>query len=338
MLNKPNWKTLVSALIFGLLLTITAACDYKPPEETSSKHNNANAKANAKGSDKVLNIGYQKGNTINILKESGFLEDNLKDQDIKVVWKEFNGGGALLEALFTGNIDFGHASDGSGIFSQAGNKPFTYVGADLPNPEGVGILVHEDSDIKEVKDLKGKKLAANKGGNHHYLSILALRKAGLDVEDVEWVFVSDAAQGRTAFETKKVDAFATYDPFLASAEIDLKTRNLTEGIDYGYPNRTFYYVNEDFNKNNPELTDTILESIKKSDEWANKNKPEVVKLVSNMLGIKEAVIKKATDRRDYELNRIDEEIIKVQQKQADVYHEIGLIPNKIDVSERMPIK
>lgn len=319
-------------LISTLLLVILAGCN------TDGSANNSSAKEKEGKASESIRIGYQKGNTLNILRESGVLEEKLKEKDLKVEWKEFNGGGPLLEALFTGNVDFGHASDGAAIFAQAGNKPLVYVGADLPNPEGIGILVHKSSDIKTIEDLKGKRVGAAKGGNHHYLTILALKEAGLDVDDVEWVFLSDAAQGRAAFETEKIDAFATYDPFLAGTEIDLETINLTEGVDYGYPNRTFYFANVDYNKEQPELVDLILEAIGESDQWANDNKPDVVDLVSDALGIDKQVIHRVTERRDYGVSKINEEIIATQQKQADIYFEVGLLPKEVDVSKDMPIK
>lgn len=213
-----------------------------------------------------------------------------------------------------------------------------YVGADLPNPEGVGILVHVDSGLETINDLKGKSIAAIKGGNHHYLAILAVEEAGLSVDDVEWVYLNDSAQLRTSFETKKIDAYATYDPFFAGAEYDLETINLTEGIDYDYPNRTFYFANEDFHETSPEIIDLILDATDESDKWANENKPEVITLVSEALDIDSEIIEIATNRRDYSVDLINEEIIATQQKQADIYYETGLIPNKIDVSEVMPIK
>lgn len=318
-------KTKLTLLtVITLVLLVLTACGSK------SKDTDAAADSN-----KVVKIGYQKGNTINILKESGYLEKNLKEKGYKVEWREFSHGGTLLEGLFTGNIDFGHAADGSGITAQAGNKPFVYVGADKPNPEGIGLLVLKDSGIKNIQELKGKKVGVLKGGNHHYLAMLAIEDAGLKIDDVEWVYLQDASQLRTAFETKAIDALGTYDPFFAGAETDLDTINLTEGKDYDYPNRTFYYANEKFNQQHPELVEVILDSIAKSDEWANKNKPEVVKLVSKALGINEKVIERATERRTYGLDRLNEEIIKTQQAQADYYTKVGLIPQKVNVSERI---
>jgi len=289
------------------------------------------------GDSKVLRIGYQKGNTLNILKEHGNLEKRLKEKNITVEWKVFAGGNFLLEALTAGSIDFGHAADGSGVFAQAGGKPFVYVGCDLPNPEGMGIVVHAGSPVKTVADLKGKKIAVAKGGNHHYLAVLALEKAGLKLDDVKFVFVKDASEGRALFETKQVDALGSWDPFFASVENDLSPVTLTDGTGFS-PNRTFYYANEAFAKGNAELIQTILEEIDVSDKWANTNKPEVVKQLTEALGIDLKAIERAVNRRTYGVENLSPEIIEPQQKLADTFHRIGLIGDKIDVAPLMPVR
>jgi sulfonate transport system substrate-binding protein len=331
-------KKLYISLIIGLVLLVLSACGSKSTTSDAKEGSEQPKEEAASNEEKVISIGYQRGNTINILKETGILDEKAKEAGYTIDWREFVRGGAVMEAIYTGNIDFGHAADGPGIFAQASNKPFVYVGADHPHSQGVGILVHADSGIKSVEDLKGKSITALRGGNHHYLSVLALQEAGLSADDVEWKFLDDAAQMRSAFETKQVDAMASYDPFLAAAEIALDTVNLTEGKDYQYPNHTFYFASEEFNKNHPELVDMILEAIDESDRWANENKPEVVEMIAESLNTEQEVIKKAMDRREFGVEKINEDIAATQQKQADIYAEIGLIPDKIDVTEKMNLQ
>lgn len=324
---KYKAKFNIVAVLFLSVFLFLAGCSSDSSKETLGSKEK-----------KVIKIGYQKGNTLNILKESGYLEEALQKEGYKVEWKLFTHGGTLLEGLYSKAIDFGHAADGSAIFAQAAGKPLVYVGADAPNPEGVGVMVLKDSGITSVEQLKGKKVGALKGGNHHYLAVLALEAAGLTADDVEWVYPEDAAQGRALFETKQIDALASYDPFFAGVESELDTITFTENVDYQYPNRTFYFSTPDFAKNSSKLVDIILESIGKSDTWANENKNDVVKLLSENLGIDEKIITKAVGRRTYGVTKITEEIIDTQQKQADKYFEIKLIPNELDVSKDMPIK
>ena len=325
-MRKNIYKTItgIMMLILGLFVT---GCG------------NGNAESNsASNEEKIVTIGYQKGNTLHILKESGLLTEALEKEGYKVEWEMFTHGGTLLEGLYSGAIDYGHAADGPGIFAQASAKPLVYVGADAPNPEGVGLMVLKDSGITSIEQLKGKKVGTLKGGNHHYLAVLALESAGLTADDVEWVYPEDAAQGRALFETKQIDALASYDPYFAAIETELDTITFTTDVDYNYPNRTFYYANTDFAEEHSEILDIILETIDKSDTWANENKEEVTKIMAEALGIDEKIIAKQIGRRTFGATKITQEIIDTQQKPADKYFELGLIPEKIDVSKDMPIK
>ncbi|MDQ0272487.1 aliphatic sulfonate ABC transporter substrate-binding protein [Cytobacillus purgationiresistens] len=324
---KNARNKLVLAIILLLSFVVLAACGSNGSDEATSKE-----------SKKVIKIGYQKGNTLNILKENKFLEEALEKDGYTIEWKMFVHGGALLEGLYSGAIDFGHAADGSAIFAQASGKPLVYVGADAPNPEGVGLMVLKDSGITSIEELKGKKVGVLKGGNHHYLALLALDSVGLTADDVQWVYPEDAAQGRAIFETKQVDALASYDPFFASIETELEVVTLTEGEDYDYPNRTFYFATPDFYENEPELVDQMLETIDQSDQWANENKADVAGLISKALGIDESVINKQVERRTFGASNITQEMIDAQQRQADKYFEINLIPAELDVSKDMPVK
>lgn len=321
-------KKLLSVFGLFLVLAVLTAC--------SSDEKDGASTSNAQGKElKTINIGYQKGNTLHILKESGILDEAAKEKDLEIKWELFTHGNTLMEGIYAGAIHFGHAADGPGIFAQASNKPFYYVGADNPNPEGVGIVVLKKSGITKLEDLKGKKVGALKGGNHHYSTVLALESVGLTADDVEWVYPEDAAQGRALFETGQIDALASYDPFFASAELETDSITLVNGDIDGYPNRTFYFATETFVDNYPELVEFILEKIDESDKWANENREEVIAIMSEALGIKEEVISKQINRRTFGASEITDEIIETQQKQADKYFELKLIPVEVTIQDKV---
>ncbi|MBY8913370.1 aliphatic sulfonate ABC transporter substrate-binding protein [Bacillus sp. YC2] len=281
-----------------------------------------------------IRIGFQKGNTLHLLKESRYLEKRLTHE--KIEWIEFEGGGALLEALAAGKIDYGNAADGSGIFAQSSGKHIVYVGASPPNLSGVGVVVKENSPIQSFADLKGKIVAANKGGNHHYLALLALKDAGLTQHDVKWAFVSDAAQGRAALESGEVDAFATYDPFLAGVEENGHVRTLPHHVT-AYPNRTFYYAAPQFVREHPDLVKSILEETDRSDRYASTHQNEIASRIATLTGIQSNILERATKRKNYGVNTLTKDIISAQQQQADDYYQLGLIKDPIRVSDIMPL-
>jgi sulfonate transport system substrate-binding protein len=131
------------------------------------------------GQEKVVRIGFQKYGKLVLLKSKGTLEDKLKEIGCKVVWTEFPSGPPLLEALNVGAIDFGNTGEAPPIFAQAAGAPIQYVAYEPPAPKGEAILVPKDSKLNSVADLKGRKVALNKGSNVHYLLVKALEQAGV---------------------------------------------------------------------------------------------------------------------------------------------------------------
>ncbi|WP_164214178.1 ABC transporter substrate-binding protein, partial [Stenotrophomonas maltophilia] len=69
--------------------------------------------------------------------------------------------------------------------------------------------------IQSIKDLKGKRVALNKGSNVHYLLLKVLEANHLSLSDIQPVYLppSDA---RAAFEKGAVDAWVIWDPFFAA--------------------------------------------------------------------------------------------------------------------------
>ncbi len=158
----------------------------------------------------------------------------------------------------------------------------------------------------------------------------------MKANDVQYVYVKDASEGRAVFETKQVDALGSWDPFFATVQNDLKPVTLTDGADYS-PNRTFYYSTSEFTSKYPGLVKMILEETDVSDKWANGNKEEVVKLLTQELGIDEQAIRTAVGRRTFGVEAITRDTIAPQQQLADAFYRIGLIPEKLDVSKLMPV-
>ena len=190
-----------------------------------------------------LRIGYQKSAAnLVIVKQQGALERRFPNT--KVAWIEFPAGPQLLEALSVGALEFGMTGDSPPVFAQAAGKDLVYVGAEPPKPDSSAILVLRDSPLKTLADLKGKKIALQKGSSAHYLVVRAIEKAGLQWSDIQPIYLTPA-DARAAFERKSVDAWGIWDPFFAATELAIQPRILTTGRGL-YSNNSFYLASKDF--------------------------------------------------------------------------------------------
>ena len=280
---------------------------------------------------KELRIGYQKYGTLVILKGSGSLEKRLKDKGIAVKWTEFPFGPPLLEAINVGSIDVGTVGESPPIFAQAAGADLVYIGNEPPAPTGEALIVPKDSPLKQVVDLKGKRVAVAKGSNANYLLVKLLENAGLKYTDVEVVYLPPA-DARAAFESGRVDAWSIWDPFLAAAEKQLDARVLADGKG-AVANHQFYLSSRGYAQKYPEVIQILLEEIDKVDQWGKQNPQEVAKFISPLIGIELPVVEVASKRLGYGVRPVSSEVLAAQQKIADRFFELKLVPKQVRVSD-----
>ncbi|GJJ00133.1 sulfonate ABC transporter substrate-binding protein [Duganella rhizosphaerae] len=288
--------------------------------------------ANAQARQEVR-IGYQKYGTLTLLKGRGTLEQRLAAKNVTVKWTEFPAGPVLLEGLNVGSIDFGTVGEAPPIFAQAAGANLVYIGNEPPSPSSEAIVVPKDSKIRSLADLKGKKVVLNKGSNVHYLLVKALEKAGLAYKDIEAIYLPPA-DARAAFERGSVDAWVIWDPFLAAAEKQLGARVLADGKGL-VSNHQFYLASRSYAEKNPEIVRIVLDEIAKVDEWGEKNQKEVAVILAAQTGLSVDVVALAASRYAYGVKPINAAVIEQQQKVADAFSNLKLIPKSIVVKEAL---
>ena len=312
--------TLFAAFITGLCLSfLFAACT----PDNSDNHTQTKAT--------VVRFGYQKASIL--IKNKGVLEKRLQPEKVSVQWIEFPAGPQLLEAMNVGSIDFGATGESPPIFAQAAGASLTYIAGIAPNPAGEAILVLQNSPIKTVADLKGKKIAFQKGSSAHYFLVQVLEKAGLQYSDIQPVSLPPA-DARAAFVKGSVDAWSIWDPFYAAAEKNTNARALVDGTGINKQGG-FYLASRKFADEQPQTVKAILEEIQKLEDWSDKNRETVAETLVPVLGIDLEAMKKATFRRKFGVVPINEKLITEQQKVADTFYKLKLIPKQIDVKAAM---
>jgi sulfonate transport system substrate-binding protein len=292
------------------------------------------ASTSAWAENALLRIGYQKYGTLTVLKGKGDLEKRLKPLGVDIKWVEFPAGPQLLEGLNVGSIDFGTVGEAPPVFAQAAGANIVYVANQPPAPHAEAIVVPKGSTVKSLADLKGKKIALNKGSNVHYLLVKALEKAGLKYTDVQTVFLPPA-DARAAFERGSVDAWAIWDPFLAAAEHQISARVIADGKGI-VSNHQFYLASRNYADKNPGVIKAIVSELQKLDVWAAKDAQAVAEVMAPQIGLSVPIAKVSAQRFAYGIQPITTAVAVEQQKIADVFYDLKLIPKAIRIADALP--
>ncbi|MET3697178.1 sulfonate transport system substrate-binding protein [Bacillus oleivorans] len=315
--GKPIFNTIIS--LFLMVSFVLAGCSAGDAE--------------AENGSNVIRIGYQKNGPLLILKSLGTVEDRLEEIGYTVEWNEFQAGPALLEALNAGSIDLGRTGNSPPIFAQAADAPLVYMAAGKSKFKGSGILVPEDSPIQALEDLKGKRIGFAKGSSSHFLLVKALESVGISYDEITPAYLQPG-DARVAFEQGNIDAWVVWDPYTASAQINSNARMIVDGEGFT-TDRDFFLANKDFAIKHKEALDVVIEEVQKSSEWANQNHDELIPMLAEVLKIDEASIKMSVERRVYGVDELSPEIMEEQQKIADTFYNLDIIPKKVNVQDAL---
>ncbi len=304
--SKKLWATLA----FSILLGASASSQAAPAE---------------------LKIGFQKYGTLPILKARGTLDKALKAQGISVRWVEFPAGPQLLEGLNVGSIQLGETGEAPPIFAQAAQAPLVYIANQPAAPSAEALIVQKNSPYKNIADLKGKRIALNKGSNVHYLLLKLLEKNGLKLADIQPVYLTPA-DARAAFEKGAVDAWVIWDPFLAAAEKQLNARTIANGNKL-VNNYQFYLADRSYAAQNPKVIQTVINELNLTSQWAQSHRADAAKVLQQQTGLALPIVSLSVNRMGFGIKPVNASVIAAQQNVANAFSSQGLIPKPINVSE-----
>ena len=282
---------------------------------------------------KTLRIGYQKSSTlITLLKTWGTLEKRLTPGGVTVSWHEFTSGLPLLEALNVGSVDVSaDVADTVPVFALAAGARLIYLAQEAPSPTAQALVVQAGSPIKSVADLKGKRVAVTKAAGSHYLLIALLEQSGLKFKDIEPAYLSPA-DGRAAFERGAVDAWVTWDPFLAGVQRQSQVRIVSDGRNIADYQR-YYLVSTPYAQAHPQVLNIIYDELRKTGAWVKQNPKEAAGLLAPVWGLDVATVELANSRRSYDVRTVAPAALAEQQKIADAFFGEGLMPKKVNTTE-----
>lgn len=281
--------------------------------------------------ERELRIGYQKFGNLGVLKARQSLEQHFAAQRISVLWSEFPAGPQLLHALDGDEIDFGATGEVPPIFAQAQGNALVYVGFEPPAPQSVAMVVPQDSPIRSAADLRGKRIALNKGSNVHYLLLQMLDEQGLTLNDVRIVY-APPKYPLSATDLQAVDAWMMWDPLLSDAQRSGELRVIADGTQRVL-NQQFYLARREFAERSGDLLQPLMQALQHTGRYIAAQPKEAARHLSDELGLASASLELALSRRSHEIRAMDLQVIRQQQSIADRFYALGLLPKAIAVRE-----
>ncbi|MFG3051736.1 ABC transporter substrate-binding protein [Kitasatospora sp. NPDC048239] len=215
------------------------------------------AKASADGGGKaetVLRLPDPGNNGFLALgKKDGSLDRALAAVHAKVAWTGSAGPFApAAQALSADQLDVAQGSITSAVAALAQKPGFKLFAQTAPDGVGEGILVKNDSPIRSVQDLVGRKVAVSQGGTSEYLLLKALAKNNVPADRVERVYLR-ADQTSGVFNSGQVDAWATWNTFSTPSIANSGAHFLVDGKEVGSDNYAVWAVRNGFAEKHPEV-------------------------------------------------------------------------------------
>ncbi|CAN0618607.1 sulfonate transport system substrate-binding protein [Burkholderia multivorans] len=281
----------------------------------------------------TVSISYQRSSTLFLLlKRNGALEKKLDALGYDVSWHEFPTD--LLHSINAGSVDL-HAdvADAFALFAQAANAPVTYYAEETSAPSAQAIIVPPDSPIRSIADLKGKRVAVAKGSGCNYLLLAALKRARLTINDIQVRYL-DAPDALAAFRGGNVDAWAIWDPFLATQQQDAHVRVIADGSNGLVQYNRFYMATTAFAQRHPDVLRAVFDQLRETGKWVKSHPHEAAEILRPAWGnIPAQTIELANSRRSYDIVPVRRDQLAEQQRIAVAYHDAGLVPTPLKVSD-----
>jgi sulfonate transport system substrate-binding protein len=217
------------------------------------------------------------------------------------------------------------------VVAQAARANILYVAVVEAGGSGSALLVPPGSTLRTLGDLKGRRVGFARASSAHNLTIAAVDKAGLAWSDITPVQLPPA-DARAAFERGAIDAWTIWDPYFAVAENRPGVRVLASAVGIAKQN-AFFLSNGDYTRRNPQIVTAVNEELARVAQWAEAHREEVAQVLVEATGIDLVSWQRAVKRTDYRVAPIGESVIEEQQRVADRFHKLGLIPHRIAVRD-----
>ena len=275
----------------------------------------------------VLRVGDQKGGNRSLLEISGLA----KDLPYKIEWSEFPAAAPILEAINAGALDVGYTGDLAFLTVYATGAPIKAIGGTRSDARTQAILVRNDSPIKSVADLKGKRLAGTRGGWGQFLIDATLEQAGNKIDDATFAPLGPV-DAKVALLAGSIDAWAIWEPYVSHATLKDGARVVADGQGLT-PTITFIVASYSAIVSKRAAVQDLVRRLDKARLWSLDHLAEYARSTAELTKLPEDVLLQAYTAQRTSPIAIDAGVVKEVQEAADRSTRYGILPRKLDVNK-----
>ncbi|NHQ59034.1 aliphatic sulfonate ABC transporter substrate-binding protein [Chlorobium sp. BLA1] len=243
-----------------------------------------------------LKVDYANFNAISlVLKKFGWLEKEFQRDNLPVRWVFSEGSNQGLENLATGGVDIASTSAVASVLGKAKGRPIkaVYIFSHL---EWAAFLVTQDSSVKTLLDLKGKKIAVTPGTDSYLFFLRALHDARIRQSEV-MMAPKPPQEGLEALQKKSVAAWVGSNYYCSKSQLESGSREIytkSELLGSGY-----LTVTESFAAKYPDVVARVIKVYDSARKWSIRHPDDLVTIYADAGNVSLPVAKLIVSRIDF---------------------------------------
>ncbi|MDF2620031.1 MAG: transporter, substrate-binding, aliphatic sulfonates family protein [Xanthobacteraceae bacterium] len=292
--------------------------------------------ARAKDKPEVIRIGSTAPGHLKFIlyRNKKLLEQEFAKDGIRVELATFDGGGPASVALGSGAIEFTYIGNNPSLRLGAAGADVKAIGLSswVPSNETL-IVVRPDSQLKNLAELKGKKVAVLTGTVRHSTFAKALKDAGVSVKDVELLNIGIESSG-PALARGDIDAIVeSTGPAQKLVEAGGARVIFDAGVsgkrEWAVPH--VISVNGTFARTYPDIVARLLAIDIETARWGDAHPEETIQIFVKETGSSEKAVRSTyNEGKFWQDPKITDEAVRALQAEEAFMAEAGLLKGKVD--------
>ncbi|MFC8225912.1 aliphatic sulfonate ABC transporter substrate-binding protein [Streptomyces sp. NPDC057287] len=206
-----------------------------------------------------------------------------KEQGLSPEYKTFTNGPLQIQALGSGNLDFGYIGPGAMWLPASGKAKVVAI-----NTLARADRVIAQPGINSIEDLKGKKVGVPEGTSGAMALNLALQKTGMSEKDIEKVPM-DPSTVVSAFVSGQIDGAGLWYPLIDTIK-DRKPGLNEVASTADFKDRAFPTAFVAPARSDEKLNAKVVEVLQKANDWRAAHPDESIDAAASLLKIDRAKV------------------------------------------------